>query len=88
MAGVVHATWVNNKRKPFDDPPVRRAMHLVLDRPVLMEVVKDVAPMMSAAPSRCPAMTLISTACLANGGALERAQEMAAHESPRATKLL
>jgi hypothetical protein len=53
-----------------------------------MEVVKDVAPMMSAAPSRCPAMTLISTACLANGGALERAQEMAAHESPRATKLL
>src|ERR1700739_1241492 len=43
---VVHATWVNNKRKPFDDPRVRRAMHLVLERPVLMEVVKDVAPMM------------------------------------------
>jgi peptide/nickel transport system substrate-binding protein len=43
---VVHATWINNKRKPFDDPRVRRAMHLVLDRPVLMEVVKDVAPMM------------------------------------------
>jgi ABC-type oligopeptide transport system substrate-binding subunit len=43
---VVHATWVNNKRKPLDDPRVRRAMHLVLDRPVLMEVVKDVAPMM------------------------------------------
>jgi peptide/nickel transport system substrate-binding protein len=43
---VVHATWINNTRKPFDDPRVRRAMHLVLDRPVLMEVVKDVAPMM------------------------------------------
>jgi site-specific recombinase XerD len=27
------------------------------------------------------------TAYLANGGALEHAQEMAAHESPRATKL-
>ena len=27
---VVHATWVNNKKKPFDDPRVRRAMHLVL----------------------------------------------------------
>jgi ABC-type transport system substrate-binding protein len=43
---VVHATWVNTKKKPFDDPRVRRAMHLVLDKPVLVEVVKDVAPMM------------------------------------------
>ncbi len=43
---VIQATWVNAKRKPFDDPRVRRAMHLVLDRPVLVEVVKDVAPMM------------------------------------------
>ena len=43
---VVHATWVNNQRKPLDDPRVRRAMHLVLDKPVLVEVVKDVAPMM------------------------------------------
>jgi peptide/nickel transport system substrate-binding protein len=43
---VIQATWVNNKRKPLDDPRVRRAMHLVLDKPVLVEVVKDVAPMM------------------------------------------
>jgi ABC-type transport system substrate-binding protein len=41
----IHATCVNNKRKPFDDPRVRRAMHLVFDRPVLVEVVKDVSPM-------------------------------------------
>jgi len=44
---VVHATWINNKKKPLDDPRVRRAMHLVLDQPVLVEVVKDVAPMMT-----------------------------------------
>jgi peptide/nickel transport system substrate-binding protein len=43
---VLHGTWINNRRKPLDDPRVRRAMHLVLDRPVLIEVVKDVAPMM------------------------------------------
>ena len=43
---VIHATWLNNKRKPLDDPRVRRAMHLVLDRPALVEVVKDVAPLM------------------------------------------
>ena len=43
---VIHATWVNNHRKPLDDPRVRRAMHLVLDRPVLVEVVKDVSPLM------------------------------------------
>jgi ABC-type transport system substrate-binding protein len=43
---VIQATWVNNKRKPFDDPRVRRAMHLVLDKAVLVDVVKDVAPMM------------------------------------------
>jgi len=43
---VIHATWVNTHRKPFDDPRVRRAMHLVLDQPVLVEVVKDVAPLM------------------------------------------
>ena len=43
---VIQATWVNNKKKPFDDPRVRRAMHLALDKPVLVDVVKDVAPMM------------------------------------------
>lgn len=43
---VIQAVWVNNAKKPFDDPRVRRAMHLVLDRPALVEVVKDVAPML------------------------------------------
>jgi len=43
---VIQATWVNNKKKPLDDPRVRRAMHLVLDKPVLVDVVKDVTPMM------------------------------------------
>jgi peptide/nickel transport system substrate-binding protein len=42
---VIHATYMNSKKPPLDDPRVRRAMHLVLDRPVLIEVVKDVAPM-------------------------------------------
>jgi len=42
---VIQATWVNTKRKPFDDPRVRRAFHLALDRPALIDVVKDVTPM-------------------------------------------
>src|SRR5207248_9321999 len=41
---VIQATCVNNKRKLLDDLRVRRAMHLVLDKPVLVDVVKDVAP--------------------------------------------
>src|SRR5713226_9049440 len=41
---VIQAVWVNNAKKPFDDPRVRRAMHLVFDRPVLVEVVKEIAP--------------------------------------------
>ena len=43
---VIHATWINTHRQPLDDPRVRRAMHLVLDRPVLVEVVKEVSPLM------------------------------------------
>ena len=43
---VIQAVWVNNAKKPFDDPSVRRAMHLAFDRPALVEVVKDVAPML------------------------------------------
>src|SRR4051795_2351746 len=42
---VIQGTWVNSKRKPFDDPRVRRAFHLALDHHVLVDVVKDVAPM-------------------------------------------
>src|SRR5438132_8863321 len=44
---VIHATWLNAKRKPFDDPRVRRAMHLLFEKQVLVDVVKDVAPLMT-----------------------------------------
>jgi ABC-type transport system substrate-binding protein len=43
---VIQAVWLNADREPFNDPRVRRAMHLVFDRPVLVEAVKDVAPML------------------------------------------
>ncbi|MBV8192031.1 MAG: ABC transporter substrate-binding protein [Alphaproteobacteria bacterium] len=43
---VIQGTWVNNKKKPLDDPRVRRALHLVFERPTLIDVVKDVTPMM------------------------------------------
>lgn len=43
---VIQAVWVNNAKEPFNDPRVRRAMHLVLDKAALVDVVKDVAPMM------------------------------------------
>jgi ABC-type transport system substrate-binding protein len=43
---VIQGTWPNATKKPFNDPRVRRAVHLVLDKHVLVDVVKDVAPMM------------------------------------------
>ena len=43
---VIHATWINDKRKPFDDPRVRRALHLLFEKQVLVDVVKDVSPLM------------------------------------------
>ena len=43
---VIQAFWTNMQRqKAFVDPRVRRAIHLVMDRPTLVEVVKDTAPM-------------------------------------------
>ena len=44
---VIHAVWMNVKRKPIDDPRVRRALHLILDKQVLVDVVKDVSPLMT-----------------------------------------
>lgn len=41
---VIHAIWVNNAKKPFDDPRLRRAMHLAFDRHALVDVVQDVTP--------------------------------------------
>jgi ABC-type oligopeptide transport system substrate-binding subunit len=43
---VVQGTWMNNRKKPLDDPRVRHAFHLVMDKAVMVDVVKDVAPMM------------------------------------------
>jgi ABC-type transport system substrate-binding protein len=42
----IQGIWINNTKRPFDDPRVRRAMHLALNRPALVEVVKDIAPML------------------------------------------
>lgn len=43
---VIQAVWMNNNKPPLNDPRVRRAMHLVLDKAALVDVVKDVAPML------------------------------------------
>jgi peptide/nickel transport system substrate-binding protein len=43
---VIQGAWPNAKKKPFDDPRVRRAVHLAFERAVLVDVTKDVAPMM------------------------------------------
>ena len=43
---VIHAMWMNAKRKPLDDPRVSRALHLICDKQVLVDVVKDVSPLM------------------------------------------
>src|SRR5262249_24700848 len=43
---VIQAFWTNTqKNKALADPRVRRAIHLAMDRPALIEVVKDTAPM-------------------------------------------
>ena len=43
---VIYGSWMNNKRKPLDDVRVRRALHLVIDKAVLVDVVKEVVPHM------------------------------------------
>jgi len=43
---VIQAVYMNTKKPPLGDPRVRRAMHLCLDRHALIDVLKDVAPMM------------------------------------------
>ena len=40
---MIIAVWVNNEKK-LNDPRVRRALHLALDRHSLVEVVRDVPP--------------------------------------------
>jgi peptide/nickel transport system substrate-binding protein len=43
---VIQAFWTNmQKNKALADRRVRRAIHLAMDRPTLVEVVKDAAPM-------------------------------------------
>jgi len=43
---VIQAFWMNMKKnKALADPRVRRAIHLAMDRPTLVNVVKDTAPM-------------------------------------------
>jgi peptide/nickel transport system substrate-binding protein len=43
---VIQAFWTNmQKNKALADPRVRRAIHLAMDRPALVDVVKETAPM-------------------------------------------
>src|SRR5215831_16983231 len=42
---VIHSVWVNNQHKPFDDPRVRRALHLAFDKAVLVDRIQETAPM-------------------------------------------
>jgi ABC-type transport system substrate-binding protein len=41
---VIIAVWINNEYTPFNDPRVRRALHLALNRLALVDVVRDVSP--------------------------------------------
>ena len=34
---------MNNQHKPFDDPRVRRALHLVFDKVVLVDLIQETA---------------------------------------------
>lgn len=43
---VIQGVWVNTKKPQFKDPRVRRALHLAFDKPTLVDVVKDITPMM------------------------------------------
>src|SRR5262249_3287122 len=42
---VIHAVWVNNQHKPFDDPRVRRAPHLVFYKTGLVGLIPESAPL-------------------------------------------
>src|SRR5256712_11464898 len=44
--GAIRGVFINNKKAPPGAPRARRAMPLALDRHALVDVVKDVAPML------------------------------------------